>query len=312
MPLQCLILELDAPEADALSDACFEAGALSVSMDDPLAGTPDEVPLYDEPSWPTGKHAEDLPDMPGVRGEGGWPRLRLTVLLAEDTDAQDFVRQASRAAGLAAAPAYRVETLPDDDWVKKTQAQFQPIRISERLWIVPSWHDAPDPAAINLRLDPGAAFGTGSHPTTQLCLRWLEDKLAGGEAVLDYGCGSGILAIAAALLGATQVAGVDIDAAAVEAARENARINGVQAEFTAGSQPLAFDADVLVANILANPLQVLAPVLARHVRPGGVMALSGVLKDQAEDTMRAYSSWFDFEPVAELEGWVCLSGRRKA
>jgi len=313
MPLQCLILELDAPEANALSDACFEAGALSVSMDDPLAGTPDEVPLYDEPmyetEWPVGQHAEELPGLPA---KSGWPRLRLTVLLDEQTDAREFVENASLAAGRDTAPTYRVETLPDDDWVKKTQAQFQPIRISERLWIVPSWHDAPDPTAVNLRLDPGAAFGTGSHPTTQLCLRWLEDKLAGGESVLDYGCGSGILAIAAALLGAARVAGVDIDAAAVEAARDNARINGVQAEFTASSQPLAFDADVLVANILANPLQVLAPVLARHVRPGGVMALSGVLKDQAEDTMRAYAPWFDFEPVIELEGWVCLSGRRKA
>jgi ribosomal protein L11 methyltransferase len=321
MPLQAVVLELDAPEADALSDACFEAGALSVSIDDPLAGTPDEVAVYGEPGnekpgnengWPRPEDAETLPG----QAEGGWPRLRLQVLLAETADARRFVEEASRAAGLAAPPAYQVELLADDDWVKKTQAQFQPIRISARLWIVPSWHAAPDPAAINILLDPGAAFGTGSHPTTQLCLRWLEAHVTGGDTVLDYGCGSGILAIAAARLGAGRVAGVDIDPAAVEAARANAQRNGVAVTFfgSAASDFAAADfrADILVANILTNPLKLLAPVLAARVRPGGLIALSGVLTEQAADTMRAYAPWFDFEPAAGQEGWVCLSGRRRA
>lgn len=305
MTLKSLILELDADAANALSDACFEAGALSVSADDPLAGTPDEVPMYGEPGmreveWPNPEDPET------------WPRLRLTVLLDEATDAASFMADAARAAGLAAVPAFRIEAVPDDDWVRKTQAQFQPIRISNRLWIVPSWHEQPDSNAINIELDPGVAFGTGSHPTTQLCLQWLERSVTPGASVLDYGCGSGILAIAAARLGAGRVVGVDIDPAAVLAARDNAGRNHVEAEFLDVSATLSIEADMLVANILSNPLKMLAPALSRHVRPGGIMALSGVLAAQAEEVMDIYCTWFEFEPPRELEGWVCLSGRRKA
>jgi len=305
MTLKSLIFELDAEEANALSDACFDAGALSVSADDPLVGTPDEVPMYGEPGM---KEAA----WPNTDDPATWPRLRLTILLDEATDAAAFMADAARAAGLAAVPAFRIEAVPDDDWVRKTQAQFQPIRISERLWIVPSWHEQPDSNAINIELDPGVAFGTGSHPTTQLCLQWLERRVQGGESVLDYGCGSGILAIAAARLGAGRVVGVDIDPAAVAAARDNAGRNHVAAEFLDAATTLSIEADMLVANILSNPLKMLAPALSRHVRPGGIMALSGVLAAQAEEVMDIYRAWFEFEPPRELEGWVCLSGQRKA
>ena len=305
MPLQCLVLELDADEANALSDACFDAGALSVSADDPLAGTADEVPMYGEPGSIENAWS-------GLDGPETWPRQRLSVMLDATTDAGTFMAAAAIAAGLAQTPAFTVEAVADDDWVRKTQEQFQPIRISERLWIVPSWHAAPDTGAINIALDPGVAFGTGSHPTTQLCLHWLERHVSGGECVLDYGCGSGILAIAAARLGAGRVVGVDIDAAAVLAARDNALRNNVGAEFLGVGETIAIEADMLVANILSNPLKMLAPALARYVRPGGVMALSGVLSAQASEVMQAYQTWFEFEPPRELEGWVCLSGRRKA
>ena len=305
MTLKSLIFELDAEEANALSDACFDAGALSVSADDPLVGTPDEVPMYGEPGM---KEAA----WPNTDDPATWPRQRLTILLDEATDAAAFMADAARAAGLAAAPAFRIEAVPDDDWVRKTQAQFQPIRISDRLWIVPSWHEQPDSNAINIELDPGVAFGTGSHPTTQLCLQWLERRVQGGESVLDYGCGSGILAIAAARLGAGRVVGVDIDPAAVAAARDNAGRNHVAAEFLDVATTLSIEADMLVANILSNPLKMLAPALSRHVRPGGIMALSGVLAAQAEEVMDIYRAWFEFEPPRELEGWVCLSGQRKA
>ena len=305
MALISLVLELDAIDADRLSDALLEAGALSVSSEDPLAGTPAEVPMYDEPGWNDDGKAEQ------------WPRLRLRALINDGGKAQspaaDIVLAAAvSAAGLAIMPEYAIEPVDDYDWVRKTQAQFEPIRISERLWIVPSWHVAPDASAINIELDPGIAFGTGSHPTTKLCLRWLETHVKGGETVLDYGCGSGILAIAAAKMGAARITGVDIDPAAVASARDNAARNNVTAEFLDAGSSLAMEADLVVANILANPLKMLAPLLASHTRPEGRIALSGVLSAQFTEVEAIYSPWFDFEPGVEDDGWVCLSGRRKS
>ncbi|MDR2678490.1 MAG: 50S ribosomal protein L11 methyltransferase, partial [Zoogloeaceae bacterium] len=168
----------------------------------------------------------------------------------------------------------------------------------------------PDPAAINLALDPGMAFGTGAHPTTRLCLEWLEQTLQGGEHLLDYGCGSGILAIAAARLGAGTVTGVDIDPQAIAAARANAEKNGVTANFVASETPLQGQYDVVVANILANPLRVLAPAISAHVRPGGHLALSGLLEAQAEDLIAFYAPWIPLAVAARQEGWVCLAGVR--
>ncbi|MDP2266448.1 MAG: 50S ribosomal protein L11 methyltransferase, partial [Thiobacillus sp.] len=193
-----------------------------------------------------------------------------------------------------------------------TQSQFDPIPISPRLWIVPTWHDAPDSSAINLKLDPGLAFGTGSHPTTRLCLRWLDTHLAGDETLLDYGCGSGILAIAAVKLGAARVDGVDIDTQAVTSSQDNAALNNVTAHFCLPDELGPGRYDIVVANILTNPLKSMAPLLAGRVRAGGQLVLSGILAEQAEDVMAVYRQWFAFAPPEIDEGWVRLAGVKQA
>jgi ribosomal protein L11 methyltransferase len=190
--------------------------------------------------------------------------------------------------------------------VQLTQSQFDPIRINERLWIVPSWHDAPDPTATNLILDPGMAFGTGSHPTTRLCLEWLCAEVHGNESVLDYGCGSGILGIAAARLGAGRVLGVDIDPHALVAARNNAERNNASLELRSSSDPLDECFDLVVANILTNPLCLLAPLLCSRAGTNGRMALSGVLEIQAQQVIDAYAPWRELRIGAALDGWVRL------
>jgi ribosomal protein L11 methyltransferase len=210
-------------------------------------------------------------------------------------------------------PRYETRAIADEDWVRATQAQFAPVRITQRLWIVPSWCAAPDPAAINVTLDPGLAFGTGTHPTTRLCLEWLAGELPANASLLDYGCGSGILAIAASMLGAARVTGVDIDAQAVLAARANAAANGVDAVFALPDGLGAVGTfDVVVANILANPLRLLAPALAVRTRPGGHIVLSGILGDQAAEVAAAYAPWFIIDRWKDDDGWVALAGERHA
>ncbi|MBP6202436.1 MAG: 50S ribosomal protein L11 methyltransferase [Azonexus sp.] len=283
----------DASHAEPICDALLEAGALSASIEDADAGTPDEQPLFGEP---------------GSVPSSGWTHSRIVALLEPDADIDALLAEAVAAIGLKEVPAYGVETVEEQNWVQLTQSQFDPIRVSERLWIVPSWHETPDPAAVNLILDPGMAFGTGSHPTTRLCLEWLERNVSEGCSVLDYGCGSGILAIAAARLGAARVAGVDIDPQAVEAARSNAERNGVVALFADSAQPVAGEYDVVVANILSNPLRVLAPAICAHVRSGGLLALSGILREQAEEIMAIYAQWLPMQVADMREDWVCLAG----
>ena len=196
--------------------------------------------------------------------------------------------------------------------MRLTQAQFEPIQISARLWIVPTWHVPSDPAAINIVLDPGLAFGTGSHPTTRLCLRWLDDNLRGGESVLDYGCGSGILAIAALKLGAAHAVGIDVDSQAVSASRDNAAANRVgNVQFYQPDNAPQGSHDLVVANILTNPLRMLAPLLANATRQGGQIVLSGILEEQAQDVMNIYRQWFDLNAPIFEEGWACLSGRKR-
>ena len=301
MDYLCVVLELEAEAAERMSDALLEGGALSVSVEDPLAGTPQEVPVFDEPDW----------ERDGAVPRWSLQRLQVLFDAAESAGIAERLAVAAQQAGLPALPDFRLEAVADQDWVRLTQAQFSPIRISARLWIVPSWHAAPDPGALNIALDPGIAFGTGSHPTTRLCLRWLEANIAGGESVIDYGCGSGILAIAAGLLGAGHIAGTDIEAAAVQAAADNAQRNGVPARFFTADQLPADPADRVVANILANPLRMLGPVLARLTRSGGRLALSGILEHQAEELMQNYAQWFDMAQFAAEEGWVCLQGMRR-
>ena len=284
-----------AAHAELLCDALLEAGALSASIEDADAGTPEERPQFGEP---------------GSVNTPGWERSRVVALLEPDADAGALLAAACRAAGFADVPSFAVEPVAEQNWVQVTQAQFDPIRVSQRLWIVPSWHEAPDPSAVNLVLDPGMAFGTGSHPTTRLCLEWLERNVAAGCSVLDYGCGSGILAIAAARLGAGQVAGVDIDPQAVDAARANAAANGVAAVFADSAAPVAGEYDLVVANILSNPLRVLAPAICAHVRRGGRLALSGILREQAGEIIAIYAPWIALAVSDVREDWVCLAGTK--
>ena len=291
-----LTVDADAADAESLSESLMELGALSVDVHDAQAGTVGEQPVFGEPDEPP----------PSL-----WEHNRITALFPVDAPVEEILRQAAQAAGLAEAPAHRIETLADDDWVRLTQSQFNPIRISQRLWIVPTWHTPSDPAAINIVLDPGLAFGTGSHPTTQLCLRWLDANLQGGESILDYGCGSGILAIAALKLGAASAIGVDLDVQAIQASRDNAAANQVEAQFYLPDEAPQFQADIVIANILTNPLRMLAPLLASLTRSGGQIALSGILSEQAEDVRQIYSQWFDLKPPIVEDGWVCLSGVKR-
>lgn len=286
-------METDCLHAEALADALLEHGALAVSIEDADAGTPNESPQFGEP---------------GSLTRPGWDRSRVVALTAANTDAARLIAACAEQVGLATSPPYTQEAVAEQDWVRVTQAQFEPIRVSARLWIVPSWHDAPDPEAMVLVLDPGMAFGTGSHPTTRLCLEWLERSVTPGLSVLDYGCGSGILAIASARLGAAEVVGVDIDEQAVIASRSNAERNGVSVRFQDSGRELNGQFDLVVANILANPLKVLAPAICGHVRRGGRLALSGILSEQTGDLIAAYAPYLPLHLADTRDGWVCLAG----
>jgi ribosomal protein L11 methyltransferase len=282
--------------ADALSDALLAQGAQSVSIEDANAGSAGEASIYGEPGLPE---------------ESAWPQSLIKALCADGTDPARFIAAACDRMGLVPQTEYRVEAVENEDWVRLSQSQFEPIRISEKLWIVPSWAIAPDPSAVNLVLDPGLAFGTGSHATTRLCLLWLERMLRGGERVLDYGCGSGILAIAALRLGAGEALGVDVDPLALVAARANAAHNQVDARFIDTETTSDFQADLVAANILANPLIMLAPLLAGHLNKGGRIALSGILELQAEEVMTAYAPWFAMQVGNVDGGWVLLEGLKR-
>ena len=297
MPWLSATTTVERERAEPLSDALMDAGALSVDVSDADAGTDEERPIFDEP---------------GGEPSAGWARARVSALFAADGDVPAAMSAAFAQAGIGAANAYEVSRVEDEDWVRRTQAQFTPQEVAPRLWIVPSWHAPPEPDATNVVLDPGLAFGTGTHPTTRLCLRWLAAHVSGGESVIDFGCGSGILAIAALKLGAGNTAGVDIDPQAVGAAQANASRNGVTARFVTAAEQLRRSAHIVVANILAQPLVVLAPLLAKLYAPGGRIALSGILVEQADEVLQAYRPWYDFELPLDEDGWVLLSGARKS
>ena len=301
-----LVFTVAAETAEPLGDALLELGALSVTVEDDAAGGYDENPLYGEPGL-----------SPEVQA---WDRSAVTALFNPDldnSDSPDFVGQLLSdllEAGFHLTPPQE-KIVEEQDWVRLTQSQFAPIQIGKRIWVVPSWHDAPsDPNAICLAVDPGLAFGTGSHPTTHLCLLWLEEHSAlKNQSLLDYGCGSGILAIAAAKLGCNPVVGTDIDPQAMVAARSNAEINQTTIRFVLpneGAPELAAETkyDIVMANILANPLQVLAPALVNKMKPGGQIVLSGVLARQADEVIATYSQWLTLSVWKESEGWVCLHG----
>ena len=300
MAWQAMILQLAGAEADSLSEALLEAGAVSVAIEDAQAGTAQETPQFAEPNW----------DAPAA-----WRVNRLQVLLDNDADADRILREAAQIAGLGPVQVLRVEQIEDDDWVRRCQMQFEPLAIADRLWIVPSWHAAPaDPTSVVVRLDPGLAFGTGSHPTTRLVLTWLDRSLAqrpAAQRVLDYGCGSGILAIAASKLGATAVDAVDIDPQAVVATQENAHSNKVALRAHLPDALPDGEYDIVIANILANPLITLAPLLAKRTRRGGRVVLSGLLETQVDDVLAAYAAAFDARVCATEAGWVLIEGIRR-
>ena len=301
-----LVFTVVAETAEPLGDALLDLGALSVTVEDDAAGGYDENPLYGEPGL-----------SPEVQA---WERSSVTALFnleIDDSGSADFISEllaSLKEAGFnLTAPQEKI--VEEQDWVRLTQSQFAPIQIGERIWVVPSWHDAPiDPNAVCLAVDPGLAFGTGSHPPTHLCLLWLEQHHnLQSQSLLDYGGGSGILAIAAAKLGAKPVVGTDIDPQAMVAARSNAEINNTVIRFVLPNEnapELAAETkyDIVMANILANPLQVLAPALVNKMRPGGQIVLSGVLARQAKEVIATYSQWLTLSVWKESEGWVCLHG----
>ncbi|MDC7703477.1 50S ribosomal protein L11 methyltransferase [Vogesella indigofera] len=288
-------IQADSAVAERFADVLMEVGALSATIEDALAGTAEEQPIFGEPGEPVDQM---------------WQHSLINCLFAEDADVAAMIAMTALKCGLP-LPQYQLGRVEEQDWVRLTQSQFDPIRISSRLWITPTWHQSPDPAAINLQLDPGLAFGTGSHPTTRLCLQWLDEQIKGGETVLDYGCGSGILAIAALKLGAGATRGIDIDAQAVRASIDNAAQNDVSADFGLPDSLLPGEYDVVVANILANPLRLLGGLLAGHVRAGGRIVLSGILQEQAEELAAIYGQWFDMDAPVFDDGWTRLSGVKR-
>ncbi|MDY6840699.1 MAG: 50S ribosomal protein L11 methyltransferase [Pseudomonadota bacterium] len=295
MPWIQLQIPADPDNADQLEDLLMAMGSDAVSMEDAA-----DQPLYE-------------PD-PGTTPL--WSQTTVTGLFESGRDIEQLcadIREAWHQQTQQALPGIEVTLVEDKDWERAWMDDFQPLKFGERLWIVPSWHDAPDPDAANLMLDPGLAFGTGTHPTTALCLEWLDGQDAQGKQVIDYGCGSGILGLAALLLGADHVVGVDTDPQALEASRENARRNGVDDGkldlFLPADEPET-KADIMLANILAQPLIGLAPHLASRTRPGGDLVLSGILSGQAREVMAAYEPWFMMDEPEQREEWIRLTGRR--
>jgi ribosomal protein L11 methyltransferase len=291
MPFHQLVVDLAGADLDRAEAACFGLGATAVSLGD----------------------AGDAPVLEPAPGETPlWPAVRLRAIFPVTIDPQ--IAAATLAAVLALPPAdVGIEFVPDRDWEREWLKDFRPMRFGRRLWVCPDGQPPGGPAEAVLELDPGLAFGTGTHPTTALCLEWLDGAIRGGERVLDYGCGSGILALAAVKLGAREAAAFDIDPQALHATRENAAKNGLAARIAVAgyASDIAGRFDVVLANILSGPLIGLAPALAPRTRSGGALVLAGMLARQADEVAQAYRPWFDIGPAAEREGWTLLVGRRR-
>lgn len=292
-------LALVCREADVeiVSDALMEIDALAVSVEDADADTDAEQALFGEPGMPAPK--------------AGWERSVVKALFPTEPEATEAATLLLAQDWAADVHVQAIQAVPEQDWVRITQSQFAPVEITPEFWIVPSWHEAPPQARRVMRLDPGLAFGTGTHPTTRMCLRWIATQARPWPRVLDYGCGSGILAIGAALHGAQAIDAVDIDPAAVTSSRDNATANGVTLnvglpELASGEYPL------VIANILAMPLKLLAPLLCAHVEPGGHLILAGILSRQAEELKAAYAPWLALSVSDEQEGWILMTATRPA
>lgn len=286
-------------QAESLGDALIDRGALSITLEDADADNANEEPIFGEPGLEPTTCA--------------WKRSRLKFLIDEKSNPTLLVKAAFDFIGQPPEPIESIVPVPETDWVKLTQSQFGPTKVSDRLWIVPSWCELPDARAVNIRLDPGVAFGTGAHPTTHLCLKWLDENVRSGLSVLDYGCGTGILAIAAAKLGAAPVVGTDIDPQAVEAACYNAKINAVTATFSLPETLEHRHFDIVIANILANPLKVLAPALVGYLSENGSLTLSGILAHQAQDIINTYEAiGVKLSVWKQQEDWICLTGKKQS
>ena len=289
-------LSLLCPEdrVDVLSDALDALDALSVSVEDADAQTPAEQALFGEPGMPPPKD--------------GWQRSRMVALFAQEAAAREAADVLGAQDFFVNCQLLGIQTLEDQDWVRLTQSQFTPVEVTPDFWIVPTWHEPPAQARQIIRLDPGLAFGTGTHPTTRMCLRWIAQHDVQGQRVLDYGCGSGILAIGAAKYGATEIDAVDIDEAAVTSTELNAQANGVHLK--AGLPDKAQGQyHTVLANILATPLKVLAPLLCSYVAPGGHLVLAGILERQAEELKAAYAPWVALEVTDAQEGWILMTAK---
>ena len=295
-----IVLEVPRDLTEQVSDALIEAGALSVSVEDADEGTDAEQPLFGEPGMEPTEHA--------------WEHSRVVALAEAGADCAAIVRNACQLCEIAETLLFSLRPVAEQDWVRVTQSQFEPIHIGRHIWVVPSWHEAPEPDAVVLELDPGLAFGTGSHPTTRLCMEWLESHAPTGKTMLDYGCGSGILAMLGKKLGLGSVDGVDIDEQAISSAHDNAERNRCEIHFFL---PEDFDAarsktryDLVMANILSSPLKLMAPMLCGRVSDGGSLVLSGVLARQADEVIASYAPLISLAVWAELDGWVALAGQR--
>lgn len=290
-----LLLLCPEERVEILSDALDALDALSVSVEDADAQTPAEQALFGEPGMPPPKD--------------GWQRSRVVALFAQQTQADEASALLQAQDFFDGCKLLGVRRVEDQDWVRLTQSQFAPVEIMSDFWIVPTWHEVPAQARQIIRLDPGLAFGTGTHPTTRMCLRWIARHDLSGQRVLDYGCGSGILAIGAAKYGAQRIDAVDIDEAAVTSTQLNAEANNVQLH--AGLPELAQgEYQTVLANILATPLKVLAPLLCAHVASGGQLVLAGILERQAQELQQAYAPWVALEVADAEDGWILMTVRK--
>ena len=293
-------LSLLCPEdrVETISDALDALDALSVSVEDADAQTEAEQALFGEPGMPPPKE--------------GWQRSRVIALFPNEEAAREACALLEPQDFFAGCSVLAVKPVPEQDWVRLTQSQFAPVDITPEFWIVPSWHELPEQAKVSIRLDPGLAFGTGTHPTTRMCLRWIARQSAGSLGrTLDYGCGSGILAIGAAKFGATEIDAVDIDPAAVESTNYNASANHVQLK---SGLPDAVDGEyrTVLANILATPLKVLAPLLCGRVAAGGNLVLAGILERQTDELKQAYAPYLKLEVADSEDGWILMTAQRAA
>jgi len=290
-----LLLLCPEDRVEVFSDAFDALEALSVSVEDADAQTPAEQALFGEPGMPPPKD--------------GWQRSRMVALFAEQAQADEASALLQAQDFFEGCKLLGVRRVEDQDWVRLTQSQFSPVEITPDFWIVPTWHEVPPQARQIIRLDPGLAFGTGTHPTTRMCLRWIATHDVRGQRVLDYGCGSGILAIGAAKYGAQSIDAVDIDEAAVTSTQLNAQANS--AELNAGLPELAKgEYQTVLATILATPLQVLAPLLCSHVQSGGALVLAGILERQAEELQQAYAPWLALDVADAEDGWILMTARK--